>query len=205
MTIVALSDGNGIPEREPRSAILVSAVLYEGRTLHTVRIRNVSSRGALVEGATLPLLDARVTLVRGEATATGAVVWVRNGKCGLSFDCHVAPSAWKMHSQTGQSQVDAQIAHVRSGRPDLEAVASVPADLQARIAEEIGAVGRQLGNCLDVFAAYAPFVVRHGKTLQELEVAAQVLGHLGSLLQTNDVEGSLRNLGMADLKRRLIR
>jgi EAL domain/PilZ domain len=74
-------------EREPRSALLRVAELESIGHSSTVKIRNISARGALVEASgTIPLgLTATLTLSDGW-TFTGEVRWRRGNRFGLMFD-----------------------------------------------------------------------------------------------------------------------
>ena len=51
-----------------------------------------------------------------------------------------------------------------------------------------------------------PYVTaRHGIKLQEVDVAMQILRHLGRLLVSPDPQAAIAEIGMAELRRRITR
>ena len=72
--------------RSGRSPMLLSAkVDASGREVSVV-LRNLSSEGALIEGAELPGVGERTTFRRNELTVPGRIVWVEGRFGGLAFD-----------------------------------------------------------------------------------------------------------------------
>ena len=70
---------------EPRTNMFVMAALVTGHTRETVKVRNMSASGALVEGPTLPHPGTQCLLNRGEIALEAEVVWMKFGKAGLRF------------------------------------------------------------------------------------------------------------------------
>lgn len=63
------------------------AVLEHRRHLHTVRLINLSSEGAMVAFDGIPHIGERVLLqVVDRQVVTGFVRWVRDGRIGINFD-----------------------------------------------------------------------------------------------------------------------
>ena len=74
--------------RSPRSTMLRSALLDVGVAKGEVRIRNISSTGALIDGIEFPIdpegVDVQIELLEG--TMFPAIVkWAKDGKAGLEF------------------------------------------------------------------------------------------------------------------------
>ena len=69
---------------EPRTNMFVMAALVTGHTRETVKVRNMSASGALVEGSTLPHPGTQCLLNRGEIALEAEVVWMKFGKAGLA-------------------------------------------------------------------------------------------------------------------------
>ncbi|MFC7536915.1 PilZ domain-containing protein [Sphingomonas sp. GCM10030256] len=91
--------------RERRSNVLMAAALeYSGRSL-AVKMRNLSSDGALVEGDNLPIEGAEIVFRRQELAVPGRVVWVRAGRAGLSFAEPLTPEAVLRHVPTPKPRV----------------------------------------------------------------------------------------------------
>lgn len=81
--------GAATNERAPRAPVFLMADLDSECGPAKVKLRNVSSGGALVEGADLPRLGMDVIFARNGVTVTGMIVW-RDGKfAGVRFDAPV--------------------------------------------------------------------------------------------------------------------
>jgi len=70
---------------EDRSNVFLSAALVTSSSSVPVRIRNLSSRGALLDGAALPVAGVQVQLVRGMLRANGHVAWQDGSLAGINF------------------------------------------------------------------------------------------------------------------------
>jgi diguanylate cyclase (GGDEF)-like protein len=76
--------------REARTAMLRTAVLAVGPIRHMVRIRNIGSGGAMIDGVDLvPGTELRIEIIPGE-TVPAHVRWARDGKAGLKFEEPIA-------------------------------------------------------------------------------------------------------------------
>lgn len=71
--------------RNPRRRVLLTAMLETPRGECTVKLRNLSSTGALIEMDHPPEIGALVTLSRGKTRAAGTVKWVANKSIGIEF------------------------------------------------------------------------------------------------------------------------
>jgi hypothetical protein len=72
--------------RSGRSPVLLSAEIEIEGSAVAVILRNLSSEGALIEGATLPSEGAATTFRRKGLTVKGRIVWVEGRFAGLAFD-----------------------------------------------------------------------------------------------------------------------
>ena len=70
---------------EGRSNVFLTATLNVGGTAIPVRIRNIATRGVLVEAPALPPVGTRITLTRGQLRAAGELTWDGAGQAGISF------------------------------------------------------------------------------------------------------------------------
>jgi hypothetical protein len=83
-----------------RKNLLVTAELRWGQNSISVRIRNLSGVGALIEGDYLPAANIRLVLARGRRSAEGELVWIKSGKAGLAFVEPINPTEWlPIHSK----------------------------------------------------------------------------------------------------------
>jgi hypothetical protein len=78
--------------RSNRSPVLLSAKLSLGGEELSVILRNLSSEGALVEGAQLPVEGSATVFKRNELSVAGRVVWVERRFAGIAFDRKLEPS-----------------------------------------------------------------------------------------------------------------
>lgn len=63
------------------------AVIRFQRKVHEVAVRNVSSRGAMIESGLTPRIGSRLEIRFADCNETSCVVrWVRGGRIGLEFD-----------------------------------------------------------------------------------------------------------------------
>jgi hypothetical protein len=193
----------------PRTNLFLMATLVVDGAAHSVRVRNLSASGALVESENLPPAGAVIVLRRGTLAAEGELMWRADHRAGLRFARPVDLGKWMPHAGQGQARVDRVIAQTRSelsSRKQAELDPAVERDrLHERIAEELALVARRLeGLGLDLSGDPA-MVVRHAARIQEIDVSVLTLVHVGRLLTASDPTEAVRTIGMADLRRRLDR
>ena len=80
--------------REARKSFMLAATLEESGVSVPVRIRNMSSRGAMVDGSYLPGRGTPVLLSRLSLKVSATVVWRLDGRCGLTLAEPVRPDEW---------------------------------------------------------------------------------------------------------------
>jgi hypothetical protein len=85
--------------------------------------------------------------------------------------------------------------------------ALVPTDdaLKLRLAEELEYARRMIEAMGDSLSNDPGVLVRHGVSLQTVDVVGQILGHLASVLRSSDPAGAVDRIGMCELKARLLR
>ena len=95
---------------------------------------------------------------------------------------------------------------IRRDPPPLPA-ALVPTDdeLKLRLAEELEYVRRILDAMGDSLSNDPAILMRHGVTLQSVDVMGQILGHLANVVRSSDPSGAVDRIGMCELKARLLR
>lgn len=72
--------------RSRRSPLLLSAEIDVDGSPASVVLRNLSSDGALIEGAKLPVVGTSTTFRRNDLCVTGLIVWVQDRLAGIAFD-----------------------------------------------------------------------------------------------------------------------
>ena len=199
--------------RAPRKTLFLTATLVADGVSCAVRVRNLSASGALVEAATLPATGGAATLQRGSLHAECVLVWQAEGRGGLKFADPIDLADWMPGAAgDGQMQVDRAIAETRGANAATappttvrDASAEIEPGLLRRTAEELAFVSRRLEALGDDLTNDTHVVMRHGASLQELDISMQILGHIARLLVADRPDEVVATIGMTDLRRRLQR
>lgn len=70
--------------REPRRKVLVNAAMRAGGAKVDVCIRDISSRGMLIESASPPVRGTYIEIIRSAHTVVARVVWTAGNRFGVS-------------------------------------------------------------------------------------------------------------------------
>ena len=77
--------------RSRRSNVLLAASIEAFGKLIPVKLRNLSTEGALIEGKNLPLEGAKVVFRRNELSVESHVAWVLGDQAGVAFARTIPP------------------------------------------------------------------------------------------------------------------
>lgn len=77
--------------------------------------------------------------------------------------------------------------------------------LRLRLAEELDFARRLIEALGDELSADVAVVMRHGFSLQSIDRAAQMLGHVANVVRCSVPEAAVERIGMAEMKARLKR
>ena len=96
---------------------------------------------------------------------------------------------------------------IRRDNPPPLAKALVPTDdpLKLRLADELEFARRMIETMGDALSADPNLVMRHMVSLQSVDIAGQILGHVANVIRSSDPEGAVDRIGMSELKGRLRR
>jgi len=160
---------------EGRSNVFLSAALDSGAKSTPVRIRNISSRGALVDGSPLPQVGTRVRLFRGSLSAAGELAWAGEGQCGVNFDREIDVARWVQRiGHAEQQRVNGVIAALRNSSP-------VPNELQHEMrGESLPVISAALDQVCERLAKVPGAAVELGEELLKLDTIAQSLRRLAT-------------------------
>lgn len=80
-------DQSGVTQnrKSRRSNVLLAATLEVGGDILSVKLRNLSSEGALVQAARLPAVGDDVRFCRNELSVPSRVAWVDGEHAGIAF------------------------------------------------------------------------------------------------------------------------
>ena len=77
--------------------------------------------------------------------------------------------------------------------------------LNIRLGEELDYVRRMLEILGDQLSGDPILIRRHAIALQSLDIVEQILGHVGSVVRSSDPHAAVEDIGMGDLRARLMR
>jgi len=154
-----------------RSNVFLAATLVVAGASMPVRVRNISARGALIDGGKLPPEGTAIELRRGSLAATGAIAWHVSGQCGVRFDADIDVAGWTRRiGHSGQQAVDDMVARVQ--RPAAPGAAAPP---PAARADSLASISADLAATCERLAARPDVVTACAEELLELDAIAQRL------------------------------
>ena len=124
------SSSNCQNRRSHRSQVLLAATLEFAGGSRSVKLRNLSAEGALVEADGLPIEGTSVLFCRKELSAAGRVVWVNRRYAGIAFDQKLNPEQVLRHVPSPAARPKL---HTRPYRPGFTPRTMTPD--QQRLAE----------------------------------------------------------------------
>ena len=114
--------------RSRRSPVLLAASVEVAGAPQGVKLRNLSSEGALVESDKLPIEGTSVVFCRNELCTQGHVVWVNGHYAGIAFAEKLQPEQVLRHVPVPRPKIQP-----RAYRPGFAPRAMTPE--QRRLAE----------------------------------------------------------------------
>lgn len=172
----------------PRASLYLAAALYCDGKPASVKIRNISPAGALIEGSIVPVEGTLVQLVRGDLIVHGLVAWAHENRCGLKFSGVVDVQRWRaMPSNAEQQRVDDVVRLVKAGAVPLPVtpLARPNENGDARPVEDLRRVTQLLEGLGEALASDVDIVNRHAFELQNLDIAIQVIAALEAAITGN--------------------
>lgn len=149
--------------------MFLAGKLEIGETSIPVRIRNLSSRGALIDGAALPSVGTKLRLLRGDLAAKGQVTWQANEQAGIEFDGSIDVGTWLARvGHRGQERVDSVVAALRHSEP-------VTDDRKRTRRQSLRQISKTLDQVCGRLAATSNLTVELAEELVKLDVIAQDL------------------------------
>lgn len=83
--------------RSRRSNVLMAAFVECAGARISVKLRNLSQDGALVEGVDLPPVGTAVRFFKGELALPGQIAWAAGKRAGIAFDQQLDPESVLRH------------------------------------------------------------------------------------------------------------
>jgi PilZ domain len=161
---------------EGRSNVFLTAALETDAGSAPVRIRNLSSVGALVDGTAFPPVGTKVRLLRAHLKASGEIVWQEKAHCGIRFESAINVIDWVQRAgHSGQQRVDGIVAAIRNSNP-------VPRDLQQSLdtGPSLAAISQTLDQICERLARTPTMSIELGEELLRLDAIAQSLRQIAT-------------------------
>jgi hypothetical protein len=156
-----------------RSNVFLTATLVMAGASVPVRVRNISLRGALIDGPGLPAQGAIVALRRGSLIAHGEIAWQTGGECGLRFDADIDVASWTRRVEhAGQQTVDEMVALIRQ-----PATAKAVSRLPAAREDSFASISADLVEACERIAARPELMETFAEELLRLDAIAQRLSN----------------------------
>ena len=174
----------------PRTNMFLAAVLQGTGFSAPVKIRNMSSEGALVEAASVPPAGAAVRLLRGSLVVPASVAWSAERRCGLRFSSIVSVRDWLAPPANAEQQrVDDLVRVVKAGAVPFAAHRSAgPAArpgagaLLARLEEDLLRATQLIEAVSEDLVCDEAALARHGQRLMDLDIAVQTISAVAGIL-----------------------
>ena len=190
----------------PRSNLFLAAVLHTRTEQATVKVRNMSPRGAMVESPVLPPPGTLIHLIRGALCSEATVIWRSDKQCGVHFSDEVSVKLWMAPpANLEQQRIDAVISQVKAERrPSPPSESPWQRELarealsKEQVVEDLGWVYRLIDDLAENLAEEPATFARHALKLQNLDIAMQMLAALAKDLA--DDTGGPNAVSMAKLR-----
>ena len=162
--------------REERVELHVMASLHAGTSGGPVRLRNISSEGALIESDDLPMVGDSVELRRGALTVAGKVIWRDQQRAGLLFAGRTDVSQW-LPGAEAQKAVDDTFKRLKE---EMQAVARAQASVTPThssyiTVDDMNDTAAALDGLADALCEDDAIILKYSSKLQALDIAAQLL------------------------------
>lgn len=100
-------DQSDVPQnrKSQRANVLMQASIEVSGTSLPVKLRNLSSDGALVESDKLPVEGSAVVFRRGDLAVPGKIAWTKTRHAGVSFNRKLEPEQVLRHVPQPRARV----------------------------------------------------------------------------------------------------
>lgn len=178
----------------PRASLYLAAVLSCDGTHTSVKIRNISSSGALLEGAQIPEVGSSAKLTRGNLSAEGFVAWAP-----------IKVQQWRASTlNTEQARIDDIVRQLNAGIAPSSA-ADPNEDFvrlqNTELSDHLGVALALLEALSEVIAGDAEMVLRNGAELQKLDIAMQLIAAISLIMSGRSESVSDASARLSGLRR----
>ena len=170
------------PQRAARTNLFAMATVYADSGSMPVKVRNLSSTGARIEGSFLPAPGSQIRMRRGSLETAGEVVWCRDGAAGIRFVSDIAVADWLPRGRAiaPQQQIDEVVHQARFSSAVASPVAPLCVPDSQPTSLELMRLKRAIESLAEDLANDPGVMERHGLKLQMLDIAAGTLRKLAT-------------------------
>lgn len=164
--------------------MFLAAVLQGTQFSAPVKIRNISTAGALVEAAAVPPAGTAARLVRGALAVPAKIVWSTQGRCGLQFSSLVLVEEWiALPANREQARVDEAVRLLKAGAIPLGSAAEASKSIDdTQLSTDVRTIASLLEALGEDLATNEVTVSAHSEQLQSLDLAIQSLIEVANAL-----------------------
>ena len=103
--------------RSRRSHVLMAASIEAAGVAVPVKLRNLSTEGALIESDQLPSVGSEVLFRKNELRLSGQVAWITGNRAGIAFDTMLDPESVLRHvpKPRPRAKLDFRRPRIKSG------------------------------------------------------------------------------------------
>ena len=166
--------------QEARTTVFAMATIYTDAGSMPVKVRDLSSTGALAEGPVLPPLGTKIRLRRATLEAVGEVQWSKAGRVGLRFESAIEVADWlpRGRSIAAQDRIDDMVHEARKSLKAAPPVGAKPISSKKPTPLDLIRVKQAVESLAEDLADDPAVVERHGARLQVLDLVSQTLRNL---------------------------
>lgn len=117
MPVAMDESSNTQNRRSRRSHVLMAASIEAGGVAVPVKLRNLSTEGALVEGDRLPSVGSEVLFRKNDLSLSGHVAWITGKRAGIAFESMLDPEEVMRHVPVPrpQAKLDFRRPRIKAG------------------------------------------------------------------------------------------
>lgn len=160
------------------------ATLYADSGSSPVKVRDLSSEGALIEGGVIPPVGTSVRLCRGSFNILGQIAWCRGGRGGMRFESSISVAEWLPggRATVTQQRVDEMVQETKAaGIAKSFSFDHHPTIQSGKLTSlELTQLRRAIESLADDLAADPQVVKQHMLKLQTLDLAVRALRKLAA-------------------------
>jgi hypothetical protein len=195
-----------------RANLMLSAAIEGEGFRASVRIRNLSETGALLEGPDLPPVGARLVLSRLKIQIAGTVMWSRAPRCGVRFEGRTSVADWIAGNASGGVDRGAQTSPLfrpaapppQGNLPTHFTMGSASSrTIDYRVGQELAALQELLKQVASDLGGGGDTAGSDPSALAKLAAATEIAGQLSLVLTSSDPLAAARSVTPPSLRERL--